>query len=257
MDDLIHSIATSLSYLKVSFTESEIATLVLSQTLSEDQLKIIEKFCKMVQTKETIVKRTKILKFSRLSVADPRTFDNFDTEVFSEKAKKEINNLKTLAFLDAKRNVILVGPTGIGKTHLAQAIGNECVNREIRVFFIKLRELQKKIAIAINDKKVSYLIGRLTKFPCLIIDEVGYCKFSIEESRVFFQIIDAFESSNYGSIILTSNLDLNKWDDLFGDLDALESSLDRINNNSLYISMTGNSYRGKRGKTYFLMQLSK
>lgn len=90
------------------------------------------------------------------------------------------------------------------------------------------------------------MLSGLTKYFCLIIDEVGYCEFNNEKTRLFFQIIDRFEFSGFCSVVITSNKESNEWVSLFHEEDVLKCTLDRLTDNALFIKLAGNSYRGKR-----------
>ena len=88
-------------------------------------------------------------KLSRIPQKSPSTFDNFDMDRLCTEARRQVNSLKALPFINAKRNVIMIGPTGTGKTHLAMAIGNQCCDNNMKAYFIKMGELKEKFHAAI------------------------------------------------------------------------------------------------------------
>lgn len=184
-------------------------------------------------------------RLSRIPQKAPSTFDNFDMDRLCNEARRQINSLKTLSFISAKRNVIMIGPTGTGKTHLAMAIGNQCCDNNMKAYFIKMGELKEKFHNAILAERQGKYLSGLSKYSCLIIDEIGYCHFDKAETLMFFQLIDRINLKETGSIILTSNRDTSSWQDLFEEDDALECTMDRLCDTAICLTFSGCSYRGK------------
>lgn len=228
---------------------SEIAAWALMNQMSGHELDCVESMLTLMLDKKKELVRATLAKMSRIPQKNPRTFSNFETRNLGPEAMRNLKSFETLSFIEAKRNVIMIGPTGTGKTHIAQAIGNACCQRGLKTFFIKMEELKTRFATAINAKKTGSLLTSLSKYSCLIIDEAGYCQFSREETMMLFQLIDKYDAKTYGSIVLTSNKELSTWNTLFSDLDALECTLDRIWNNAICVKFSGQSYRGRTNDT--------
>lgn len=202
-------------------------------------------------------KRNTLLKeMSRIPQTDRKTFDNFETNRLSADNNEMIQYLKSLDFLSIGENIVIIGDPGTGKTHLAQAVGNLCVDKLIQVRYYKMSELENRINKAISDGKESSLTRNLLSVPCLIIDEVGYCKkLEQEASNVFFQILDGRYDRRKGCTIFTSNKMPSEWKDMFSDSLLAKCALDRIMDRCVAIDMRGASYRGK-GKRVFKLNIS-
>ena len=232
--------------LHVSLNESEIAAWALAQGEDEERLSSLFSFLSLAKAKQDSNAVSTLLRLSRIPQRGPMLFKDFDISNLSRSQAEHIRALATLSFIDAKRNIIMVGPPGTGKTHLAQAIGNECCRRKLKTYFIKMGELKDKFSQALRLGTSGRMLEGFTKYSCFIIDEVGYCHLDTEESRLFFQLVDRIDAKQYGSLVLTSNKELPEWKAHFEDLDALECTLDRLCDNAYCITFSGNSYRGKR-----------
>lgn len=224
-------------------TRDEIAGFLADNNVTEQDIELTARFLQLCLSKKQEIREKLFLNVSRLPKRMLMAFDRFNTSALALITKKKIDNLQTLSFIEARRNVIMIGPTGTGKTHLAMAIGYESCKNGISTHFIKMRELQEKFHKAITMDTTDRTLKSLNNFTCLIIDEVGYCKFSKEETLLFFQLVDRFSIKERGSIIMTSNKDIPDWKDLFSEIDALECALDRLCNNSISIRFSGLSNR--------------
>lgn len=238
-------ISSLLKEFKIDFTSGEIASWCMKNKVSDENLDFFLSFLTSVETKKKETSIESIRRLSRLPKHDERTFDNFDTSEITVDGIEVLKSLKTLSFIEAGKNVILVGNTGNGKTHIAEAIGNKCCEERLPVYFIKGNELKDKIATALRLGATSKLLKNLSRYTCLIIDEIGHGTFTVLETQVFFQIVDIFASRSKASIVLTSNKDPGEWDTIFEAKDSLECLLDRLEDRALCLYFTGNSYRGK------------
>jgi len=244
-DNTFGVIAEILQDIGIQTTPSILASWALENHVPEASIEYILEFCRCLQQQENETRIATLLRMSKLPKKYPKTFDNFDCRDLNQKQKDELLSLRALPFIECGRNVILIGPTGTGKTYLAQAIGHECCSRGLKAYFIKMGELKDKMEDALSLGKTGTLLSGLTKYSCLIIDEVGYCRFNEEETLLFFQIIDRIDAKGFGSIVITSNKDPSTWSSLFSEDDALECTLDRLTDNALLVKLEGSSYRGK------------
>lgn len=172
-----------------------------------------------------------------------KTLDDYDFKFASGAPKKTIMTLADLAFIERKENVVLLGPSGTGKTHLAIALGYLATQHNLKVRFITAADLLLQLETAQRQGRYQEVLRRSVLGPSLlIIDEIGYLPLVREQSNLFFQVIaQRYES---GSVILTSNLSFGEWEQVFGGNTALTSAmLDRLLHHSHVIQIRGDSYR--------------
>ena len=177
------------------------------------------------------------------------TFENFDPRHVAGPNMDALMALKTLSFLKNGYNVILAGNNGTGKTHIAQAICNECVEHLIRTSFTTLYNLKTKIERATRNGTLPTLVSNLSAIPCLVIDEIDKCKLTHDETAVFFDIVNRkYSNRGMGSLIITSNDSPSLWGEVFQDEKLALSIMDRLFDRSYCFNFTGESYRGKNKK---------
>ena len=183
-----------------------------------------------------------------------KTLDEFDFTFASGVPKKTINELATLAFIERQENIVLLGPSGVGKTHIACALGYKAVQAGIKTRFISASDLILQLATAQRQEKYKTVLQRSVLAPkLLIIDEIGYLPFSAQESKLLFEVVA--KRYEKGSIILTSNLPFGQWGNIFANDTALTSALlDRVLHHSHIVNIKGDSYRIKEKKQAGLME---
>ena len=230
--------------LRLPFSGEDALAWIGTSDASPDELENLDSFLYAMVMKKNETAINTLKKLSRIPQKAPLTFENFNMDLLNDKARRQIHSLKNLSFISSKRNVIMIGPTGTGKTHLAMAIGNECCSNKLKAYFIKMDELKEKFHDALIREGTGRLLNGLSKYSCLIIDEVGYCKFNREETLLFFQLIDRISLKETGSIVLTSNKDLSQWNGLFDEDDALECAIDRLWDKAICLTFSGSSHRG-------------
>ena len=175
-----------------------------------------------------------------------KTLEEFDFEFQSSIDKKVIEDLATLRFIHNAENVVLLGPPGVGKTHLAIAFGIEAVKAGISVYFTNTGNLIERLKIANQEGMLEKKLRNLMKYKVLIIDEIGYLPFDEEGAHCLFQLISRrYEKS---SVILTSNKSYGEWGEIFQDHVIAAAVLDRILHHSTTINIKGESYRLKERK---------
>lgn len=169
--------------------------------------------------------------------------------------KKQIEELSTMNFVQKKENILLLGPSGVGKTHLAIALGLKAIEQRIKTKFTTLADLLLGIHRAKKQKRYEHYLSQVLVGPSLlIIDELGYLPMSREEAHHIFQVI----SKRYerGSIVLTSNLNFSEWGHLFGnDRVVTTAILDRLLHHSHVIAIQGESYRLREKQQEFYSDL--
>ena len=171
-----------------------------------------------------------------------KTLDAFDFAFQPSIEKARVMDLAALTFLQRKENVLLLGPPGVGKTHLAIALAVRACQHGASVYFTSLDSMIRALSAAdVAGKLAQKLKTFTTKSQLLVIDEVGYLPLNRAEANYLFQVVAArYERS---SLILTSNKGVSEWPDLFGDHALATAILDRILHHAHVFSVKGNSYR--------------
>jgi DNA replication protein DnaC len=172
-----------------------------------------------------------------------KTFDEFDFKYQHSVTKRQINEWQTFSWLDNRENKILMGPPGVGKTHLAIATAYAAIQNGYTAIFYSMNELIDDLLIANHQKNLPEFLKKLLKKNLLIIDEMGFLPLKPEHSSLFFQLINEFYE--YRSIILTSNKLFNEWGSTFGDHVIATAILDRLLHHAEPVVMAGDSYRMK------------
>lgn len=192
--------------------------------------------------------RTKatLLKFAGLP--NIKTLEEYDFNFASGVPKAQLMELSGLSFIERHENVVMLGPSGVGKTHLAIALSYKAIMASIKVRFITAADLMLQLATAHNQGKLKSYLQRVVMSPkLLIIDEIGYLPFGREEANLFFNVVA--KRYERGSTLLTSNLPFSQWSGAFAnDATLTAAMLDRLLHHCHVIQMSGESYRLKDKK---------
>jgi DNA replication protein DnaC len=172
-----------------------------------------------------------------------KRLEEFDFNFQTTITKKQIVRLLDFTFVDNRNNVIFTGPAGIGKTHLAIALGIKAVEAGYKVLFTTALELSEVLDLAEAHGELKKKITTLAKLDLLIIDELGFLPLSKKSVHNFFQLINAFYE--YRSIIITTNKDFASWTEFFIDETVAVPIVDRVIHHSHLFMMGGESYRLK------------
>ena len=175
-----------------------------------------------------------------------KTIHEFDFSFQPSISEQRVKETCTCRFIANGENRIILGPPGVGKTHLAIGFGLEALAKGYQVLFMTADELGAQCKKASEKGNVHYLINRLCKPDLIILDEVGYFDFDALTANVFFQII----SKRYekGAIIITSNKSYLEWGKTFGDDVLATAILDRLLHHSVTFNIKGDSYRMEEKK---------
>jgi DNA replication protein DnaC len=183
-------------------------------------------------------KNLKAAKFENFKTIDDFNFDYPETNILSK-----IKNLEDLSFVDKGENVVFIGPPGVGKSHLSTALGIKACEKGKKVLFINANDLMDELFVDISMGRLKQKFKKLAKIDLLIIDEMGYLKMDKERESIFFQLVrQRYEKK---SLIITTNLPFNKWDQIFSSTAAATAVLDRLLHHCHVISIAGDSFRVK------------
>lgn len=173
-----------------------------------------------------------------------KTIEDFDFNFPHSINQSKVLDLTTLSFMDKNENLVFIGPPGVGKSHLAVAIGIKACELGKSVLFVNAIDLVDDLYNAIQTGTLKQKFIKLSKIDLIIIDDIGYLKMDKEKESIFFQLIrQRYEKS---SLIVTTNLPFNRWDEIFTSELAASAVLDRLLHHSHVISITGDSYRVNR-----------
>ena len=173
-----------------------------------------------------------------------KRLEDFDLEwIKGGLTRKMLLELGSLSFLERKENVVLMGPSGIGKTHLLLSLGYKACVNGYTAYYITCLDLMESLKKARAIGRLKNKLKWLKKPNVLLLDEVGYETLSAEESNLFFQVIN----SRYecGPIILTTNKSFSAWGEIFSEDAIASATLDRLLHHAHVLSLKGDSYRMK------------
>lgn len=173
-----------------------------------------------------------------------KTLENFDFKVIPSLNKPKVLKLMQGNYIQKKENIIFVGGSGVGKTHIAIALGYEACRQGLRVKFYTAAGLINELLAAQQEYRLNRLEKQWLIPHVVILDELGYIPFSKTGAELLFQ----FCSARYerGSLIITSNLEFPKWTEVLGDEHMTAALLDRLTHNAHILNINGESFRFKQ-----------
>lgn len=172
-----------------------------------------------------------------------KTLEQYDFGFASGAPRAQIQELGTLAFVERAENVVLLGPSGVGKSHVAIALAYRAVQAGIKTRFITAADLMLQLDAARKQERLKEYFNRAVIGPrLLVVDEIGYLPFGREQATLFFNVVA--KRYERGSMILTSNLSFAQWATAFADDQTLVAAmLDRLLHHAHIVQISGESYR--------------
>lgn len=186
-----------------------------------------------------ITRRIREAKFPLL-----KTLEEFDFEAVADLDLRLIRDLSECDYIKERRNILFLGRSGTGKTHLATALGVEACRHNYRTKFVSCYGLVNELIEVRQEKNLQRLIQRHARYDLLILDELGYIPFSKEGAELLFQVLA--ERQERGSVIITTNLGFADWTQIFGDPVMTSALLDRLTHKAHIVNCQWESYRLKQ-----------
>jgi DNA replication protein DnaC len=185
-----------------------------------------------------------------------KTLDQFDFDFQPSLDRRQVRELAGLSFIERAENVVVLGPPGVGKTHLSVALGVKAVEAGYSVVFHTLETLMTRLTRASHENRLEATLKQLTYPKLLILDELGYLPLTSSEASLFFRLV--VRRYERGSLILTSNKSFLDWGELFANDQALATAiLDRLLHHATTLNVKGESYRLKEKRRAGLLGRAK
>ena len=181
------------------------------------------------------------VRLRRASFDGPRAIEDFDFHFNPKIPKSKIIDLATCSFVERKENVLLVGRSGVGKSHIAQALGQRACRAGCNAIYISAHDMLTQLRAARADATHERRMLRFTSPELLVIDDLGLRPLVSDEPIDLYEIIR--QRYEHGSTIITSNRAIEEWPPLFGDLLLASAALDRLLHHSHVIEMDGDTFR--------------
>jgi len=187
--------------------------------------------------------RTSTRRLQEAHFPDIKTMDQLDWDALKGISRPKLLELASCSYLTKSEDIILAGPIGTGKTHIAVALGVEAARRRFRVSFTRAAELVRMLLEARDERLLGRLHRRLERDDLLIVDELGFVPFDRAGGELLFNLLS--ERYERRSTLITTNLAFSEWVQVFGDAKLTTALLDRLGHHSHILTTRGISYRSR------------
>ena len=219
-------------------------SLHLDELIAERNTSLVEALLKLTDY-EVDTKRINAANQMVKTAAFPALKDisSFDFSFQPSIDERQIKDLCSLAFLENNENIVFLGSSGVGKTHLSISIGIEAARQRYSTYFIKCSNLLENLKKAQDENRLEARLKHYASYRLLIIDELGYLPIREGDERLLFQLIDRRYEKK--STIVSTNINFSDWEAIFYDIRIANAILDRILHHCSVIQILGDSYRLK------------
>ena len=200
------------------------------------ELELIEREGRMIE------RRIKLARFPAI-----KTLDSFDFKAVPSLNKMQVLELARCEYIERRENIIALGPSGTGKTHIALGLGLAACQKGLNVGFITASALVHELMEARDEKTLMRFQKKLASYKLLIIDELGFVPLSKTGAELLFEVFS--QRYECGSTMVTSNLPFDEWTETFGSERLTGALLDRLTHHVNILEMNGDSYRLKQSKS--------
>lgn len=242
MNSSYSKLVNNLTYLKLNQMNLHLDETI--DFMTKNQLSFTEALIKLTDY-EIDMKEINMIKAMVRTGAFPhlKELKDFDFEFQPSINKQQILDFTTLRFINSQENIVFLGPSGVGKTHLATSIGIAAAKKRTSTYFIKCNDLIMNLKKAQIENRLETRLKHFAKYKLLIIDEIGYLPINKEDAKLFFQLIDLRYEKK--STIFTTNSNFKDWGGIFQDNKIANAILDRILHHATVVNIPGDSYRLK------------